>query len=132
MQVSTALLIDGDRMLLGHRHPNRRSHPDVWDLPGGHLESGESAIDAIVRELHEELDVDVSPFVTHPWTTLWAHDVEVTVFVITAWHGTVTNKQPHEHDELAWFLPAEVGDLDLAPPLDPELLARAMADHPSS
>lgn len=52
-------LVDHGRVLLGHRHPSRRWYPDVWDLPGGHVEQGESEVAALVRELREELDVRV-------------------------------------------------------------------------
>ena len=37
-RIVTALLRDGNRVLLCHRSPRRRWYPDVWDLPGGHVE----------------------------------------------------------------------------------------------
>lgn len=51
--VCAALVRDG-RVLLGHRSPGRRSYPDVWDLPGGHVDGGETPAAALVRE-HDEL-----------------------------------------------------------------------------
>ncbi len=50
-RIVTALLRDGDRLLLCHRSAGRRWYPDVWDLPGGHVEDGEVASAALVREL---------------------------------------------------------------------------------
>ena len=35
------VLVRGAEVLLGHRSPHRRWYPDVWDLPGGHVEPGE-------------------------------------------------------------------------------------------
>jgi 8-oxo-dGTP pyrophosphatase MutT (NUDIX family) len=43
--------------LLVHRTPARRWCPDWWDLPGGHVEEGESAETALTRE-QEERGVD--------------------------------------------------------------------------
>ena len=35
------VLVRGTEVLLGHRSPGRRWYPDVWDLPGGHVEPGD-------------------------------------------------------------------------------------------
>jgi 8-oxo-dGTP pyrophosphatase MutT (NUDIX family) len=51
----TAALVREGRVLLVHRSPNRRAYPDVWDLPGGHIETGETELAALTREMHEEL-----------------------------------------------------------------------------
>ncbi|GID92165.1 NUDIX hydrolase [Amorphoplanes digitatis] len=56
-RIVTALLRDGNRVLLCHRSPQRRWYPDVWDLPGGHVEPGEPPGAALARELREELVV---------------------------------------------------------------------------
>ena len=50
------ILDDYARILLIHRNDGRRSH---WELPGGKVERGETAEEAAVRELQEELGVDV-------------------------------------------------------------------------
>src|SRR5215469_16567881 len=42
VRIVTAVLRDGDRVLLCHRSAGRRWYPDVWDLPGGHVEGGGS------------------------------------------------------------------------------------------
>ncbi|WP_433427484.1 NUDIX hydrolase [Nonomuraea sp. CA-141351] len=39
VRIVTAVLRDGDRVLLCHRSAGRRWYPDVWDLPGGHVEA---------------------------------------------------------------------------------------------
>ncbi|WP_308285363.1 NUDIX domain-containing protein [Actinoplanes hulinensis] len=52
--IVTALLRDGNRILLVHRSPRKRWYPDLWDMPGGHVEPGERPTAALVREIHEE------------------------------------------------------------------------------
>ncbi|WP_428833210.1 NUDIX hydrolase [Micromonospora coerulea] len=51
VRIVTAVLRDGDRVLLCHRSAGRRWYPDVWDLPGGHVEEGEDPKESLVREL---------------------------------------------------------------------------------
>ena len=111
-----AILRRGDAVLLSHRAPDRQWFPDVWDLPGGHIEPDENASTALARELREELGIKVadppaSPFVTMDDAAL---DLRLRVWVIDAWHGRVTNCALDEHDQLGWFRIDEIADLRLA------------------
>jgi 8-oxo-dGTP diphosphatase len=58
-QVVAAILRDDDRVLLCHRSPHRQWFPNVWDLPGGHVDAGEQPEEAVRRELLEELGVEL-------------------------------------------------------------------------
>jgi 8-oxo-dGTP diphosphatase len=58
-RVACAALVRGGRVLLGHRSPGRRWYPDVWDLPGGHVDDGETPACALAREVREELGVHI-------------------------------------------------------------------------
>ena len=115
--VVAGVLVDAGRVLLCHRHPDRAWFPGVWDLPGGHIEDDERPVGALARELAEELGISlVAPppepaRVVHP-----SHDVELQVWVLTRWDGTVTNLAPEEHDALGWFSSAELDDLEVADP----------------
>lgn len=125
--VATAVLMASDRVLLCHRHPNRRWYPDVWDVPGGHIEVGETPADAARRELREELGVEIlieseQPFrVYEPKSDLTLH-----AWVVTKWSGEVANLAPDEHDDVAWFSVDELGPLKLADPALRGLLADAV------
>ncbi|GIG22087.1 hypothetical protein Cch01nite_28110 [Cellulomonas chitinilytica] len=135
IHVVGALLVDGDRVLFGHRTPTRRWYPDVWDLPGGHVEPGESGWDALVREVDEELDVAVVAADDH-WRVrvhLPGEDaVEIDVWRVTSWVGEPTNRCPDEHDELRWFTAAQAATADLAHPELLGLVRSALAPRPES
>jgi 8-oxo-dGTP pyrophosphatase MutT (NUDIX family) len=59
-RVVLGALVREGRVLLVHRSPNKRAYPNVWDLPGGVIEFGESELSALTRELHEELGVQIA------------------------------------------------------------------------
>ena len=122
------LLVTGERVLLAHRHPLRRHYPDCWDSVGGHIESGESPEQALVRECREELGVTVTRWRRlAPPVTAWADDLELHPFVVDAWRGTPTNLAPDEHDDLAWIDPGTLGSLRLAHPGLVPLVTAAMS-----
>lgn len=55
MDVAVALILREGRVFLQRRSEAARTFPGLWELPGGKVESGESAAQALVRELGEEL-----------------------------------------------------------------------------
>jgi mutator protein MutT len=109
--VIAAVLERDGRFLVGQR-PDHKRHGGLWEFPGGKVDPGESWLDAVRRELAEELAMDVvaqgrlllsvrdqdSPFVIH--------------FLEVAAAGDPT---PLEHSAVGWFTPEEMGDLRLAP-----------------
>lgn len=58
LHVVAGALFDGDRVLIAQR-PEGKPMAGWWEFPGGKVHVGEPAYDALVRELHEELGVDV-------------------------------------------------------------------------
>ncbi|WP_299955377.1 GNAT family N-acetyltransferase [uncultured Modestobacter sp.] len=111
--VCGALVRDG-RVLLAHRAPGRRWYPDVWDLPGGHVEDGEDELDALRRELWEELGVTVTELETEPVARLTEDGVQLGIWHVHGWSGRPVNRSPDEHDELRWVSADELRRLDLA------------------
>jgi 8-oxo-dGTP diphosphatase len=59
-EIVTAALVREGQVLLVHRSPNRHIYPSVWDLPGGHIDAGETELVALVREMYEELGVRIT------------------------------------------------------------------------
>lgn len=125
-EVVVAALVREGRVLLVHRSPHRRAYPGVWDLPGGHVETGETELAALTRELREELGVQIA---TGSATHLCRQDagsggesVRLSAWLVGEWQGTPTNVAPDEHDEIRWFRPEEF------PLLAHERLGTALAE----
>ena len=113
--IATAALVRDGRVLLGHRHPARRWYPDCWDLIGGHVEPGESAAQAVLRECAEELAVRIHDPRPVPMACS-DPTIELRAFVVDRWDGDPVNAAPAEHDHLDWFEPGEIVGLTLAHP----------------
>ena len=128
VKVVVGALVRGDRVLLAHRSASKRAFPGVWDLPGGVVEEGESGLEALGRELREELGVAIATGSASHLCQVVAEPagepVELDAWLVTGWSGTPANRAPDEHDTIGWF-----GLADL-PPLahDPvrESLLRAL------
>ena len=123
-EVVVAALVREGRVLLVHRSPHRRAYPDVWDLPGGHIETGETELAALRREVHEELGVQIATGSAIHLCRLRAgrgrESVRLSAWLVGEWQGTPSNLAPDEHDEIRWFRPEEL------PPLAHELLGTAL------
>lgn len=116
MHVAAGVLVDADgRVLLAERPPGKHL-AGHWEFPGGKLEPGETVIDALRRELHEELAIEAGivepvPLIEVPWRhgqislRLIAHRVH-------SWQGI---PQSCEGQSLAWLLPSAVDQATLAP-----------------
>lgn len=120
-------------MLLCHRHPDRRWYPDLWDLPGGHIQPGERPVDAVVRELHEELGIEVDTNAVSRFETRYpTADLELHIAVARRWGGRVANCAPDEHDALGWFTRAELPNLSVADADVVQLCAAALDASPQA
>ena len=122
--VVVAVLVADRHVLLTHRSPTRVAYPNVWDLPGGHIEAGESTTQAIMRELHEELAITVDPVHVETFAAplIATRDLRVSVCRIHLWQGEPINACPTEHDQIGWFALDELAHLDLAHPALIDLL----------
>ena len=80
------------------------------------MELGETAIEALKRELLEELGVSVNSLRPEPLVLLSTIDVEIRIWSVASWNGTPTNLAPEEHDAVAWFTAEELKALEMAHP----------------
>ncbi len=125
--VAAVIEDDHGRCLLARRR--RGSHLEgLWEFPGGAMEAGETPVEALVRELEEELGVAAA--VGEPMTFAWHRDEERDV-VILFFSARIVGGEPHgrEGQEIRWVPRAELAAL-ATPPADQALL-RALAQDPT-
>lgn len=124
--VVAAVLVRDGRALLVHRSPARQWYPDVWDLPGGHVDAREDPRTALERELREELGIDAH-IIGEPIGRTTAEDFVMDVWAVHSWTGEPVNVDPDEHDDLAWLTPEDLLGLQLAHPDLTDQVRRALA-----
>jgi 8-oxo-dGTP diphosphatase len=95
----------------------------LWEFPGGKVHAGETPEAALIRELKEELDIDVAASCLAPFTFASHRYADfhllMPLYVCRKWQGTVT---PREGQLLAWVRPARLADYPM-PPADKPLVA---------
>lgn len=126
IDVAAAVIERPGEFLLAKR-PEGKPYPGYWEFPGGKIEPGEDARGGLVRELREELGIEVRE--ATPWITrvyVYTHaTVRLHFFRVTAWDG---EPQPLEDQAIAW---QRVVAPDVAPMLPanaPVLAALALPD----
>jgi 8-oxo-dGTP diphosphatase len=125
-EVVAGIVIRDARVLLCHRSAGRAWYPDTWDLPGGHVEGGETPRQALGRELDEELGISVAVPSGPEFARLAEADFDCRIWIVTEWVGTPSNVAPDEHDEVAWWSLPALPRLRLAHPDYPALHRRAL------
>lgn len=113
IDVAAGLILKPDGALLLGQRPADKPWPGWWELPGGKIEPGETVLQALARELKEELDIEVTR--ATPWVT-YVHEypkniVRLAFCKVTEWNGNPTGL---EGQNLAWvnpLAPIDVGPL---------------------
>ncbi|MGB3045723.1 MAG: (deoxy)nucleoside triphosphate pyrophosphohydrolase [Xanthobacteraceae bacterium] len=123
--VVACALIDVDNRVLIAQRPEGKQLAGLWEFPGGKLEPGERPEPALIRELHEELGIEVKEACLAP-LTFASHGYEtfhllMPLYICRRWEGTVSSK---EGQALAWVranklrdYPMPPADIPLIPPL---------------
>lgn len=121
--VVAAALVDVDGRVLIAQRPEGKALAGLWEFPGGKVEAGERPEAALIRELQEELGIDVqeaclAPFVfaSHSYDSF---HLLMPLYLCRRWSGVVVAR---EHAALAWVRPSALSDYPM-PPADAPLVA---------
>jgi 8-oxo-dGTP diphosphatase len=101
IEVVAAVIERPDGTFLLAQRPAGKVYAGYWEFPGGKVEPGEAAEQALARELHEELGIDVER--AYPWITreyVYPHGhVHLHFFRVVLWKG---EPHPREDQAIAW------------------------------
>ncbi len=121
--VAACALVDVERQVLVAQRPAGKSMAGLWEFPGGKVESGETPESCLIRELKEELDIDVTAsclapltFASHAYPTF---HLLMPLYACRKWKGFI---QPQEGQQVKWCSVQELTSLDM-PPADLPLIA---------
>ena len=118
--VVAVALIDVDGRVLIARRPEGKQLAGLWEFPGGTVEPGERPEAALIRELREELGIEVSESCLAPFVfASHAYDsfhLLMPLYLCRRWEGTVVAR---EHSALAWVKPDRLADYPMPPADDP-------------
>lgn len=108
-----AMILEHDgRVLLLQRSPSMDWMPRCWNLPGGHVEPGETTKRAAIRETFEETHITVEDCELFTRTRYAGYTIDV--FYATAWSGRVQLNP--ENTQFVWLARERCADADLIPP----------------
>ncbi len=121
--VAAVALVDVDNRVLVARRPEGKTMAGLWEFPGGKVRMGELPEAALVRELKEELGIDITESCLAPFTFA-SHLYDdfhllMPLYLCRTWKGEM---HPNEGQELKWVRPVRLADLDM-PPADRPLIA---------
>jgi 8-oxo-dGTP diphosphatase len=121
--VAACALIDPDGRVLLARRPEGKPLAGLWEFPGGKVDAGETPEAALIRELKEELAIDVAESCLAPFAFA-SHGYEafhllMPLYLCRRWNGAVTAV---EGQALAWVRPQKLADYAM-PPADKPLVA---------
>ena len=121
--VAACALVDVDGRVLMCQRPEGKELAGLWEFPGGKLEPGETPEACLIRELREELDIEVAAACLAPFVFA-SHGYDdfhllMPLYLCRRWEGT---PRAIEHPQIRWMRPVQMDELPM-PPADAPLVA---------
>lgn len=120
--VAAAALVDSDNRVLLSKRPEGKQLAGLWEFPGGKVDPGETPEEALIRELDEELGIEVCDtclapftFASHPYREF---HLLMPLFLCRNWEGDIIAR---EGQEIAWVRAKRLADYPM-PPADAPLV----------
>jgi len=121
--VAAGAMVDADGRVLLAQRPAGKTMAGLWEFPGGKVKQGETPEQSLIRELREELGIDVTEsclapiaFASHAYDDF---HLLMPLFACRVWKG---EPESREGQALKWVRPVRMGDYDM-PPADKPLVA---------
>ncbi|HET7670294.1 MAG TPA: Nudix family hydrolase [Burkholderiales bacterium] len=125
IEVAAAVIQRPDGHFLLAQRPAGKVYAGYWEFPGGKVEPGEPPNEALARELHEELGIDVRtsyPWITREFSYPHGH-VRLNFFRVLEWSG---EPHPREDQAIAWQAPQGATASPMLPANAPVLASLAL------
>ncbi len=114
--VVAAALIDVDNRVLIAQRPPGKSMAGLWEFPGGKVAPGEAPEAALVRELREELSIEVCDTCLAPFTfashAYEAFHLLMPLYLCRRWEGEL---RPREGQAIKWVRAVRLTDFPMPP-----------------
>ncbi|MFC3750240.1 (deoxy)nucleoside triphosphate pyrophosphohydrolase [Paenibacillus sp. GCM10012306] len=114
IDVAAAIIYDETEKVLIAKRRAGKSQAGLWEFPGGKLEAGESVQDCLIRELQEEMGIEILPFAAFGMNEhSYGNDLSLRLITWKAKYvnGTITLT---DHDDYRWVQPRELGGYTFA------------------
>ncbi|HEY8698366.1 MAG TPA: (deoxy)nucleoside triphosphate pyrophosphohydrolase [Rhizomicrobium sp.] len=120
--VAACALIDADGRVLIAQRPPGKAMAGLWEFPGGKIEADERPEQTLIRELNEELGIEVEEdclapftFASHVYTEF---HLLMPLYLCRRWEGIASAR---EHSAIKWVKPKELASYPM-PPADLPLI----------
>jgi ADP-ribose pyrophosphatase YjhB (NUDIX family) len=119
-----------EKVFLPKRASTKKFLPNVYELPGGHIEFGENLKDGLKREILEEFEMEIKigdPFYVFDYKNeiKQSHSVEIIYFAAFIDSLEKIKLHPEDHSEFRWVSESEISEIlnGKREPNDPEIMA---------
>lgn len=111
LHVAVAVIMNEKKEILIAKRPKGKSSADKWEFPGGKIEQGETALEALIREMKEEVNIDVEQAesfleIQHDYPE---NSVILDIFLVTHFTGEA---YPNEGQLIQWAALNELTSFD--------------------